>query len=170
MKTLGKVILVTALGVAASAHAASDGTLGATSVGESEVTLIKDNAVMITNVADLDLGTHSTTATSLTASDDVCVFNSTATYNVTVTSLNGAFALTDGTNTIDYSLTWADSAGVPAPVLYNTTLPGLQGDRTSTNCNGGTNAAFAVEVAALDFNTAAPGNYTDTLTLTIAPL
>ena len=171
MKTLGKVILVATVGVAASAHAATDGNLGATSVGTSDVTLIKDEAVQITNVANLDLGTFNTVAADISASDDVCVFNSTATYNVTVDSVNGAFQLNDGgANDISYAVTWEDSTGVVIPVVYNTTIPGMVGDRTSTTCNGTDNATFAVSVSAVDFNTAAPGTYTDTLTLTIAPL
>lgn len=170
MKNLGKVVLVAALGMAATANAALDGTLGATSTGESDVILIKDNAVMITDVGDLDLGTHNSTATDLGASDDVCVFNSTATYNVTVTSANAAFNLVSGANTIPYSLTWADSSTVANPVVYNTAMTGLLGDRTSISCGGGTNATFAVNVAANDFNNAPPGSYADTLTLTITPL
>lgn len=171
MKTLGKVVLVAALGVAATANAAQDGNLGATSAGESVVTLIKDNAVMITDVGDLDLGTHNSTAGDLTASDDVCVFNSSGTYSVTVTSTSSAFNLVDGGNTIPYSLSWIDNvATVPSPVVYNTALTGMQGDTNSTSCGGGTNATFAVTVAANDFNSAPPGSYADTMTLTVTPL
>lgn len=170
MKNVNKVILVAALCVSASAQAAQDGTLGATSAGESIVTVIKDNAVMITDVADLDLGTLSSTATDLVAFDDVCVFNSTATYEIAVTSTSAAFELSDGlAGTIPYALTWADDSAVPSALTYGTTSAGLIGDRTSTNCGGGTNATFTVSVLAADFNNAAPGTYTDTLTLTISP-
>ncbi|MFK7994153.1 MAG: hypothetical protein AB8B87_08440 [Granulosicoccus sp.] len=172
MKNLNKVILVTALSVVASAaaHAATQGTIGATSTGTSDVLLVKQNAVMITDVADLDLGTLNNTAVDLVASDDVCVFNSTSSYEVTVTSANAAFALSDGaTGTIPYAVTWASNGGAAAAVAYNTGIGGLLGDQASTSCGGGTNATFAVSVLAADFNSADPGTYSDTLTLMIEP-
>lgn len=170
MKNSTKILLVVSLSVVASSHAAQDGTIGATSSGESDVTLTKQNAVLISDVSDLDLGSFISTAIDLEAFDDVCIFNSTSNYQVTITSANAAFALSDGgTGTIPYSMTWADSTATANNVAYNTAIPSLQGDRTSTTCGGGTNARFTVSVAAADFNSAAPGSYTDTLMLMIEP-
>ncbi len=171
MKTFNKTLLVAALtlsGFSFTASAATDGTLGATSTGTSIVTLVKDNAVQITNVADLDLGTASSLAVDAVASDAVCVFNSTATYSINITSANGAFNLTNAGETMPYAVTWA-TTGAAAPVAYNSDLGGNLGDRTSPTCGGGTNATFEVTVAAADFNAALPGSYGDTLTLVVTP-
>lgn len=172
MKALNKTLLVAALtlsGTSLSALAATQGTLGADSTGTSEVMIIKDNVVLLSGVADLDLGQYNSTATDLSASDDVCVFNSTATYSVTVAGNGSAFELSNGTETIPYSVLWTTSAAPAAALTHQTALGGNLGDRTSLNCNGGTNANFEVQVSAVDFNAAVPGTYTDTLTLMIEP-
>lgn len=167
---LNKLTLVAAAAVAFSgtALAATDGTLGLTSTGTSVVTLIKENAVQISGVADLDLGTHSSLVADATAFDDVCVFSATSLYQITVTSANGAFELSDGTNTIDYSMTWA-AGGAAAPVTYNTAMTTLPANSTAPTCGGVDNATFEVTVASADFNAAAPGTYTDTVTLLVEP-
>lgn len=170
MNNFSKIILTATLGVATTSHAAVDGTIGATSSGESDITLTKQNAVLISGISDLDLGSFISTSTDLEAFDDVCIFNSTSNYRITVTSANSAFALSDGgTGTIPYAMTWADSTSTANNVAYNAAMPGLQGDTSSTSCGGGTNARFTISVAAADFNSAAPGNYTDTLLLMIEP-
>ena len=171
MKTFNKTLLVAALtlsGISFTASAATDGTLGTTSTGTSDVILVKENAVQITDVGDLDLGLASSLDADVSASDDVCVFNSTAAYTVNISSDNGAFELISGTDTIDYEVSWA-TTGAAAPVSYNTDVTGNLGDRTSPTCGGGTNATFEVTVAAADFNAALPGTYEDTLTLLITP-
>jgi spore coat protein U-like protein len=147
-----------------SALAATDGALGATSSGSSVVTVIKQNAVQISNVDDLTFPSLAVMdGTNNSLDDDVCVFNSTGSYAVTVTSNNPNFELLNGTNAIGYGVTWN---GVDATTGQ---LTGLTGDSTSTNCSGGTNANFEVTVSVADFNSAAPGTYTDTLTLAIVP-
>lgn len=171
MKTFNKTLLVAALtlsGFSFTASAATDGTLGATSMGTSDVILVKENAVQITNVGDLDLGLASSLDADVVASDAVCVFNSTAGYALTVTSANGSFELDSGADTIAYAVTWA-TTGAAAPVQYGSDLTGNLGDRTSPTCGGGTNATFEVTVAAADFNAALPGTYEDTLTLLVTP-
>lgn len=169
MKNFKLAVLASALVASGSLMAATDGTLGTTSTGESLVTIIKQNAVQITNVADLDLGTHATAAADMSANDDVCVFNSTATYSITVTSGNGGFNLSDGTNNIPYSVEWAANGGAAVALVDGASLGSLTGDRTSLNCGGGTNANFSATVAAADFNAAGPGTYTDVLTLLVEP-
>lgn len=157
--------MVAASGVAVSA---TDGTLGTTSSGTSVVTIIKDNAVQISDVNDLNMGNHSALTADEVMSDGVCVFSSTGGYNVTVSSANGALELVSGTDTIPYSLDWA-AGGAPAAVTLGTPIIGLAGDQSATDCGGTPNASFEVTVAQADFNSAPPGTYTDTLTLLINP-
>jgi len=169
MKNFKLAVLASALVASGSVMAAQDGTLGLSSEGESLVTIIKENAVQITNVADLDLGTHATLAADQSANDDVCVFNSTAAYKITVSSANGAFVLKDGAEEIPYAVAWAANGGAAVPLAHGAALGGLAGDQASLDCNAGTNANFSATVASADFNAAAPGTYTDTLTLLVEP-
>jgi len=55
MKNFKLAVLASAMVASGSLMAAQDGNLGGTSEGESLVTIIKQNAVQITDVADLDL-------------------------------------------------------------------------------------------------------------------
>lgn len=173
MKNL-KLALVASTVLAASASgvalAATDGTLGLTSEGESLITLIKQNAVQITDVADLNLGTFATATADVVGSDNVCVFSSTGGYNVEIDgSVAGTFELDSAGDKLAYSVTWAANGGAAAAVTAGTPITGLTGDSTSLNCGGGTNATFEVTVAQAAFNAADPGTYTDTLTLTVRP-
>ncbi|MBX2823288.1 MAG: hypothetical protein KTR33_01075, partial [Gammaproteobacteria bacterium] len=132
MKKLKLALIVSAVAFSGSAMAA-DGLLGGTSTGTSIVTIIKDEAVQITSVADLPMGTHSTLAADLTASDDVCVFSSTGGYNITVTSSTGTFDLS-GTGpsaaSLPFNFSWNGGA-----VTYGAQLTGYAGDNSSLNCN-----------------------------------
>ncbi len=171
MKNFKLAVLASTLVASGSVMAATQGSLGLDSTGTSIVTIIKQNAVQITDVDDLDLGNHATLAGPASDSDDVCIFNSTGNYRVTVTSNNGSFNLTSGGNLIPYTFEWAANGNPAAAVTYNTAVTGLTGDSSSLTCagSGGTNASFGVTVAAADFNAAAPGTYTDTVTLFVEP-
>ena len=166
---LALVASVVALSASGVAVAAQDGTLGLTSTGESVVTIIKENAVQISNVDDVDLGTQATLAADAVGGDDVCVFASTGGYDITVSGAGTAFELTGTGGTIPYAVTWAANGGAAAAVTFGTTITGLAGDTDSLTCAGGTNARFEVTVAAAAFNAADPGTYTDTLTLFVEP-
>jgi len=153
MKTF-KIALVSAA-VAASAStvavAATDGLLDLSSTGTSIVTIIKQNAVQISNVNDIDLGTHYALTANEVASDDVCVFSSTGAYEITMTSNAGlVFEMNDG-------------AGTPLPYLVTWTADGA----TTPAISGAPVGAFTSNA---DFNSVPNGTYTDTLTLLVTPL
>ncbi len=169
MKNFNIAVLASALVASGSLMAADDGDLGTSSTGESIVTIIKENAVQITDVGDLDLGSHPTLTAAESANDDVCIFNSTATYSITVSSSNGGFRLLNGAAEIPYAVAWSANGGAAVTLTDGDALGGLAGDRNSLDCNGGTNANFSATVAAADFNAVGPGNYTDTLTLLVRP-
>lgn len=168
-----KVLLAgSALAFGGVAMAATQGTLGTDSTGTADVTVIKENAVQISDVDDIDLGSHPVLAADATGSDDVCVFNSTGSYNVTVTSANNFSLDSTAGQSIAYAVTWAEVVGGlagPAADATNGQLTGLTGDATAVDCSGGTNATFTVTVAQADFNAAAPGTYEDTLTMMVEP-
>jgi hypothetical protein len=151
------------------AMAGTNGAMGTTSSGKSVLHMGKPNVVMISDLDDIDLGTAGALSSTVSASDDVCVFSSTGAYNITFTSANGAFELKDSNTTtnISYEIEW--TAGTTSNVLYNTPLNGLIAVGNSVVCSSLTNASFAVSVTAANFNAADPGNYTDTLTLLVQP-
>lgn len=168
MKTFKLAVLASSLVASGSLMAATQGDLDVTSEGSSIVTIIKENAVQITDVNDLDLGTSAFLSADASADDDVCVFNSTASYQVTVSSANG-MNLVDGTEAIPYAVEWSANGGAAVSVSDGVAITGLVGDQASPTCGGGTNANFSATVVAADFNAAAPGTYTDTLTLLVEP-
>ncbi|MFT5894231.1 MAG: hypothetical protein ACI8VW_001100 [bacterium] len=150
-------------------HAATDGSLGSTSEGTSIVTIIKEDAVLITDVDDLFLGTRGALFDNQVNADAVCVYSSTGSYNLAITTVNGLFSLQSASTTtnIPYSLEWITDT--TTSVVYGSDIIGLIGDRKSINCNGTSNAIFQITVTPTAFNAAAPGTYQDTLTLLVAP-
>ena len=169
MKLFRIALIASLTAMTGSAIAATQGTIGNTSTGTSDININKGNAVQITDVDDIDLGTSGNLSATATQSDSVCVFSSTGAYNVTVTSSNGSFILTDTNTTTDivYTVDW--TVGTLAAVTYNTAITGLVADSTAIDCGATTNATFTVSVAAAAFNAADPGSYTDTLTLLVQP-
>jgi len=167
---------VTAAGLlmlAAPVHSASDGSLGATSVGTSVVTVTIPSMVRITGVANLTIASYS--GPSAFASDSVCVYSNTGNYTVTMTSGEGSYVLrgvTDNTKTIGYSVEWAASSGASSgtSLTYNTASGTLAGSSASVTCGGGDNATLIVRVTDANVGTAPAQDYTDTLTITVAPV
>lgn len=166
MKFFRIALIASLTAMTGSAIAATQGTLDATSTGTSIINMGKENAVQITNVGDINLGTTGNITVAAVESDDVCVFSSTGGYNLTVSSLNGSFILSDAnTQTdIDYTILWDGDA-----VAYGNAVTGLLGNSTSVNCDSSTNATFTVSVSVTEFNAATPGTYSDTLTLLVQP-
>ncbi len=150
--------------------AATDGALefnGDASTGNSDVSIVKQISVQITNMDDLDLGTHAQLSADQEATDDVCVFASNTTYFVTVSSANGTFQMVgaDPANTLDYSVKWGAT-----PLTYDTQIGVAQtGDPTDASCGGTDNASYTVTVAQADFNAATYDTYSDILTVSIVP-
>ena len=183
MKNFKLALLATVAAASVSGVAtAADGTLGATSQADSIVTIVKDNAVRITGVDDIDFGTQDFMNADAEQGDDVCVYSTTGDYTITASSANGAsgaFTMNTGAgDTLDYSVDWSTTTGTPNDVSLTsgTKSPllagaGSQDVTTDFNCGGtGVNARFDVTIDDAAFNAAATGSYQDTLTLLVAPL
>ena len=198
--TFAAVTFAVSATLAGAAHAAEDGVFndsdaGTTgSTGQSDITLIKNNAVQITNVDDLDLGTATSLAAgeTLTQSDDVCVHSTTGGYTVTLDSVDnpGTFVLTNDdvavANTIAYTVVWTEELATgggllgldpqsnPFPaqpgVEIGSAGAALAADDTDPACGGATNATFSVTVDDTAFNGAPSGTYTDTLSMVVRSL
>lgn len=151
------------------ATAATDGFLGTSSEGTSVITIVKQDAVQISDVDDLYLGVMGTLTSNKVVGDDVCVFSSTGAYSLTASSVNGSFALMDSNASTDipYVLQWVTST--VRTVNYGSALTNITGESRSLNCNGSSNARFQVVIVPDDFNEAEPGSYRDTLTLLVQP-
>ena len=160
-KRLGQLMVATLMPVFAL-HAATTETT-------AEVTITKPDTVQITDVNDLVLGSFSSLDTSLSVSDDVCVYSSSGAYGLVVTSTNGAFELKDGgtTTVMPYSIDWLVASAIT--VSYGVALVGIAGNASSVSCDGTPNASSEATVTAADFNAADPGGYSDTVTFLIQP-
>jgi hypothetical protein len=175
MNTLRTLIAATTLaGLSGAALAASDGTLGATSTGTSDVSLTINDRVQISSVADIALGAYGGSG-SLTGSSAFCVYrNGGDDYTLTLTADTGSFAVD--------SVTTGDSIAFAAKVdddtdasdglaaVYNTASANLTGS-ASTNCGGSDNASLYVSFAEADLQAVSSANdYQATVTLLVTPI
>ncbi len=161
-----------ALLLSTTAHSATDGTLGLTSTGTTDISIIKGDTAQITGFVDIVLAPWTTGDPAPAGSSPACVYTSTGTYQMTATSANGVgttFRLTDGTNFINYGVQWNDGVGGFAATSNGTPLAGLTGDAVSTTCGGATPATVQVNITVGQMNAAPTGSYGDTLTVLIAP-
>jgi len=167
-----------AIGVAtagAPALGASDGNLGASSLGELDVTLTIPQLVRISDLDDIDLGTFA--GSGLSGSDNVCVWSTTRAYAITASGdgTGGSFTLTGATSgsTLAYTLQWAESAGAGsgAAMTSGQAIGGRSTTATSPTCNGGTslNATVLVAVSDTALGAAVADTYTGTVTLLVEP-
>lgn len=164
-----RTLAAAVLPLAAAAHGATDGAIGAESEASLDVSFVKQNAVRISGVDDVDFGSRSYLTSSERFVDRLCVYSSTGGYAITATSTNGTFELVgDGApDRIPYRMQWI-SDGIhelePGVAVGN-----LVGHATDIDCLGRTNASFRVIVTAPDFNRVDPGVYSDTLMLLVRP-
>lgn len=161
-----------ALLLSTTAQAATDGTLGLTSTGTTDISIIKGDTAQITGLTDIVLAPWTVGDPAPVGTSPACVYTSTGTYQMTATSANGSgttFRLTDGTNFINYTVQWNDGVGGLASTSNGTPLAGLTGDAVSTNCGGATPATVQVNISNAQMTAAPEGTYGDTLTVLITP-
>ncbi len=158
-----------------SAFAASDGTLGFTSQGSVDITLGVGDRVQISGLDDITLGQWSGSG-ALTGDEELCVYSSTSKYDITISGLHASnsFALSAGGSTaLPYTVSWADDPNDATNGFRNVTegthLTGNVGDSSYYTCNGNTNATLRIHITEANLQAAAAGNYSDTLTINVAP-
>ena len=158
--------------IAANGFAATQGTTGATSTGDLDISLTILDEIRISGLQDITLGTFA--GTDLGGASPVCVYRSgTGNYNLTATGdgAGSAFELDDGgTNTVAYTVTYDDGSG-PTGLTSGITLTGQTGgDPASDTCAGtGQNGQVVVNVLATDMAALPAAAYNGTLTLVVAP-
>jgi hypothetical protein len=161
----------------APAFAASQGTLGATSTGSISITASVPSRARITGLSDVDF-TNQDPATAAANAQNLCVWSNTATKGYTVTAsgsgASSAFTLSNGSNTVPYSVEWAATTGqtTGAAVTTGTSTSSLTSTATSQNCSSGaaSTASLVVRISTTDLATMSAGtSYTGTLTLLVTP-
>lgn len=163
-------VAVAAAGVAFSgvSMAATDGTVGATSSGTSVITLTIPSLIKVSGFTDIALGTYNGDGVARSGASAACVSrNSAGNYTVTATSTNTSFNLKSGAlaTTIPYSVTWGGAA-----LTYNTALGGQVADSSTLAACTPVAGKLGVSVPAAGMDAALPGSYTDTVTITVAPI
>jgi len=157
----------------AQAFAASQGNVGATSSGTSTISVTVPALARITAIDDIAFGTWTGTG-PLSSTDDVCIWTSNTGYSITASGsgTGGAFEMTDGTNTVPYTVKWDDVAGSSSgtSLTSGSALAGQTSSATSTNCNGGSalTATLGIDVTESSLASAPVGTFTGTLTLLVA--
>lgn len=170
------LIAVCALQAPAMAHAATQGSLGATSTGSVDISATVPGRVQISGLSDVAFGTVDPTVAASNA-QNVCVWSNTSgrAYSITATGSGAAnaFSLTDGANNLAYGVEWSDASGQSSGTALTTaaTLMGLTSTATNPTCSAGpaSSASLIVKMTAADLQAAVAGSYTGTLTLVVAP-
>jgi hypothetical protein len=179
--TLRRFVLlasVLACGLGGSqAFAASQGTLGATSTGSVTITASVPTRARITGLTDIAF-TNQDPSVAASSAQNLCVWSNTATKAYTITATgNGAasaFTLSNGSNTVPYSVAWAASSGQTSgsALAAGTASASLTSTAADQICASGpaASASLIVGIATSDLGTMSAGSsYTGSLTLLVTP-
>lgn len=158
------------------ASAATQGSLGATSTGSVDISATVPGRVQISGLSDVVFGSVDP-AVAASNAQDICVWSNTSgrAYDVTATGSGAAnaFTLSDGTNSLAYSVEWAATAGQTSgtALVPATSLTGLASTATNPTCSSGpaSSASLVVKMTAANLQAAVASSYTGTLTLVVAP-
>ena len=170
------VALASAL-TAASAFAASQGSVGPTSTGTVSISASVPSRARITGLADVAF-TNQDPATAASNAQNVCIWSNTATQGYTITATGSgsgsAFTLTNGSGTVPYSVEWAATSGQTTGTALSTGTASASLTTTAVNqtCSAAptTTASLIVGIATTDLGTMDAGSsYTGTLTLVVTP-
>lgn len=156
-----------------SAFAAGQGNMGASSSGNSDITLTIPKRIKITGLDDFAFGTLAVgDEDGITVSDNICVYGNTPTYSVTASS-NGTvgFALqgqaAGNTDELAYSVDWG---GVS--LAEGTASTGLADHaRKKSDCTGTGDSEITVTLSITndDILAVRDDSYADQITFVVAP-
>ena len=123
-RNLKRHVLAVSLALTAgTAHAATQGTLGASSSGTADISISKGDVVLITNITDVNFPQWTPGDGDQLAHGQACVYSSTGNYSIVATSTNGVggFQMDDGSNNkLDYAISWIDDQAGAAAVPLST--------------------------------------------------
>ncbi|MBV1916579.1 MAG: hypothetical protein KUG65_00730 [Sphingomonadaceae bacterium] len=162
---------------AGSAHAATQGSTGATSTGTVVITASVPPRARISGLSDVAF-LNQDVVTAASNAQDVCAWSNTATKGYTITASGSgaanAFTLANGLLTAPYSVQWNDSSGQTSgtALTATTAAAGLTSTATNQNCASGpsSSASLIVGMSTADLSTMQASTvYTGTLTLLMTP-
>lgn len=135
-----------------------------------DVDLIIPEMIRISDLNDIPLGTFDG-VNDLIASDDICVYrnNLAETYTVSASGSGGSFEVDNGVDVIPYQVEYDDSNGFVTLTDSSPTAM-ANADSALLDCGGTPVATLRITTLATDMTSASSGLYTDTLTLTVAPI
>ncbi len=152
---------------------ASDGVIGVTSTGSSDISLTLPQLILARSFADFSLGSYSGLG-DLNGNDDLNISTnySPGDYELTASGsgAGGAFTLTDGSELIAYNAYFNDATGIVgrAALANGVPLTG-QGGAADTLADATLNANLSVEVLEAALQAVGAGVYTGTITLVFTP-
>ncbi len=152
-----------------TAHAANQGSLGATSTGDIDINLIVPNLAQISRLNDV--GT-TWSGGNVVLNESFCVFSTTRLYTIQADSTNGTgttFRLHDSGNYIPYEVDWTDTGGTPANMDHGTPLASQATTATAVDCGAADNTTLTINITGTDIAAVPAATYTDTLTLLVTP-
>jgi hypothetical protein len=164
--------------------AATDGTLGTTSTGTTDISVTKTKLAQISALTDLTIASYTLGGGDQHMESTACIYSSSVNggYRVTATGsgATNAFTLDDGaSHTIAYTVIW-NSGGVGAlgitgaALTTNVQTAALTGAAMdSATCAGavaGPTAQLNVNILGSVMDAAPAGTYTGTLTVVVAPV
>jgi hypothetical protein len=162
---------------AVQADAATQGSMGSTSTGSISISASVPNRTRISGLSDVAF-TNQDPSTAASNAQNVCVWSNTATKGYTITATGSgtgsAFTLSNGTNTVPYSVEWAASSGQTSgtALTAGTASSSLTSTATNQSCASGpaASASLIVGIATANLGSMAAGSsYTGTLTLLVTP-
>ena len=178
-KRLCGSIFAASLAVSPFAYSATDGSLGATSEGSFNISLVLTDIIVISGLSDFLNLTYSP-GSDVTDTDTHCVYSnaSSGTFEVNASSTNegagGTFRLVNGANTIEYSFTYngvAMTSDFTQTSFNNNGGSGFAADATDTDCStNGFNMSYAISIPEANIQAAPQATYTDTVTILVQPI
>ncbi len=134
------------------------------------------NIVRVSSVNDVNLGYYN--SVDIQREETFCVYsnNNNASYEISVSSPNqdvgGQFYLKNVSDTasVPYALSFNDEALGGAGALVGLAAIAGNGNNSSSTCSGADNAKLTIDVLAADMDGVVSDDYSDTLTILVAPL
>jgi hypothetical protein len=171
---LGAALFLLAQGSAA--NAARQGEIGATSTGSITISVSVAPRARISGLQDIEFG-PTDPATGARRAQTLCVWSNSPAGSYSLTAAGsgpgGAFELSSGRRTVNYSVEWATSAGQTAgrSLSGGATRTNLQATATGADCaEGAGSASLAVALSPTQLAAAEPGSaYSGALTLIVSP-
>jgi hypothetical protein len=169
--------MILIMGTPLCVHAATDGALGATSSGDSNVTLTIPKLVRISSITNFDFGNYDGASDPASLNSDTCVWtNDTAgeyTVNATGDGASNAYTVSNGSETLSYTVYWNDQVGTSGSVQLSTgisTATQTGADTSSQTCSGGGTSNLEVRFAKSDILSKEAGTYSGVISLTVSPV